>query len=167
MKIETDRLIIRSFEKSDLEDYAAIVSDPRVTRYLSSSDPHSFEEAADYITWVIEEEMRTGIVRYAVTLKESGELIGFCGFKQIGDSVDLGWRYGYAHWGNGYGSEAAKAVFDYGNKVLKLDSLFCVAMVENVASVKIIQKLGFKDHEYDEVRGKRTVKYFNLGEIAE
>lgn len=163
MKIETDRLIIRSFDQSDIEDYAAIVSDPRVTRYLNSSDPHSYEEASEYVNWVIEEESKTGIVRYAVTLKESGKLIGFCGFKQIGDGVDFGWRYGYGYWGNGYGSEAAKAVFDYGNKVLKLENVFCVAMVENVASVKIIQKLGFKDHVYGEALGKRTVKYFNLG----
>lgn len=162
MRIETDRLIIRSFELSDIDAYASIVGDPRVTRFLKSSEPHSYEEAADYVWTVVDEESRNGAVRYAVTLKESGELIGFCGFKQIGDTVDFGWRYGHEYWGKGYGSEAAVAVLKYGREVLQLPNIFSVAMVENVASVKIIRKLGYRDHEFSEVDGNPVVRYTNF-----
>lgn len=161
MRIETDRLVIRSFEISDIDAYAAIVADPRVTRYLSSSAPHSFKEASDYVLAVVEEEANSGIVRYAVELKENGRLIGFCGFKQIGDAVDLGWRYGHEFWGRGYGSEAALAVMRYGIEILKLNNIFSVAMVKNVASVKIIEKLGYKEHEVFQKDGIDVIRFYN------
>ncbi len=162
MRLSTDRLIIRSFTRDDIRDYAAIVGDPRVTRYLSNSVPHTLEESSAYIEKILNDEKESGVVRYAVTLKESSELIGFCGFKQIGESVDFGWRYGFSHWGRGYGTEAAIAVLEYGIKVLKLTNIFSVAMAENIASVKIIQKLGYQEHELVDFEGKTIVKYFNL-----
>lgn len=82
MRIETSRLVIRSFVKDDIPSYHQIVSDPRVTRYLRTSSPHSFEEAAQYVEATMNEEALTGIGRYAVVERQRGKLIGFCGFAQ-------------------------------------------------------------------------------------
>ena len=100
MKIETERLTIRSFKKSDIPEYAAIVSDSEVTKFLGGGSPHSYEQATAYILDCIRSEAEDGLARYAVILKETRELIGFCGFKKASDYIDLGWRYARRVWGN-------------------------------------------------------------------
>ena len=93
MVIETDRLTIRSFVESDVSTYAQIVADPEVARFLGDGLPHSCEEAAAYVERCISSEAKSGIARYAVILRETGELIGFCGFRQERDYIDFGWRF--------------------------------------------------------------------------
>ena len=93
MLIQTNRLIIRSFQESDVPEYAAIVADPEVTRFLGDGSPHSYEQAAAYVHNCIRSEAKEGVARYAVILKETEELIGFCGFKKMCDYIDFGWRY--------------------------------------------------------------------------
>lgn len=165
MRIETSRLVIRSFVKDDIPSYHQIVSDPRVTRLLRSSSPHSLEEAAQYIEATMKEEAPTGIGRYAVEDKHSGKLIGFCGFAQFEEDIDFGWRYGYEHWGKGYGTEAALAVLDFGLNKLGLTSIVAGTAVENVASLRIIEKLGFKTRVYLEFQGRRVVKYYQKKKV--
>lgn len=160
MKIESDRLIIRSFRLDDIPDYHRIVSDPRVTRFLRNSSPHSYEEAEQYVQKTIEEERRTGIARYAVERKDEGKLIGFCGFADIDEQIDFGWRYESACWGRGYGTEAALAVLNYGVSVLRLKRIVAGTAVENVASLRIIEKLGFDGPEYFEIQGRRVARYY-------
>ncbi|MGD9202196.1 MAG: GNAT family N-acetyltransferase [Chitinispirillia bacterium] len=155
MKIETERLIIQSFVESDIDEYAKIVNDGRVTKYLINTSPRSYQEASDFVKEIITEESETGIARYAVILKENNKLIGFCGFKAFDDYTDFGWLYGFEHWGNGYGSEAALAVFDYGIQELQLTDMVSGTVIENVASVKIIEKLGFEYKTHREKNGNR------------
>ncbi len=142
MRIETERLLIRSFAHGDIPRYAAIVADPRVTKHLRRWEPHSYEEARWYVEDCIAREAATGVARYA--LLSGDELIGFCGFKVVGDEVDLGWRYAHAHWGRGYASEAAPAVLHYGSTALGLRGITAHAFEANVASVRVIEKLGFE-----------------------
>lgn len=141
MTINTERLVIRSFEETDIPAYAEIVADPRVTRYLGDGRSHSYEEAAAYIRDCIALEVEIGFSRYAVVLE--GELIGFCGFKPDGEHIDFGWRYAHRHWGKGYATEAARGVLRYGIEQLGLRRIIAVAYEANVASVRVIEKLGF------------------------
>ena len=142
MQLETQRLVIRSFEPGDIPAYAEIVADPHVTRFLGDGRPYSYEEASAYIEDCIALDIDTGISRYAVLL--DGELIGFCGFKDCGDHIDLGWRYAERHWGNGYATEAARAVLEHGIETLALTGIKAVSFEENVGSVRVIEKLGFE-----------------------
>jgi RimJ/RimL family protein N-acetyltransferase len=77
-----------------------------------------------------------------------------------GTGVDFGWRYSRHVWGQGYGGEAALAVLDYGLNVLGLTNLFAHAFVENVASIRIIEKLGFARVEHDEMFGRKVIRYW-------
>jgi RimJ/RimL family protein N-acetyltransferase len=159
MIIQTKRLTIRSFLESDIPEYAAIVADPEVTRFLGDGAPHSYEQAAAYVHDCIRSETEEGITRYAVTLKETGELIGFCGFKKMYDYIDFGWRYARQAWGNGYATEAAAAVLDYGADTLKLNGIVAESAVENFWSVRVIEKIGMQFEAFGEVRGRKTVRY--------
>lgn len=145
MNIQTERLLIRSFQEPDIPAYAEIVADPRVTRYLGDGRPQSYHEAARYVRDCIALEAETGMGRYAVVL--DGELIGFCGFKPDGEHIDFGWRYAQRHWGKGFATEAARAVLRYGVEELDLWGIVAVAYEANVASVRVIEKLGFRFRE--------------------
>ena len=71
-------------------------------------------------------------------------MIGFCGFKDCDDHIDLGWRYAQRHWGNGYATEAARAVLAYGVETLRLTRIMAVSYEANVGSVRVIEKLGLE-----------------------
>ena len=162
MRIETPRLIIRSFAAPDIPDYARIVADPQVTKYLADGSPHAHEEAESYIHDVIRRDRESGISRYAVERKADRDLIGFCGFKELEDYVDFGWRYAQHAWGQGYGTEAALAVLDYGLNALKLQSIAVQSFVDNIASLRIIEKLGFQIVEEIECYGNKMVRYYQI-----
>jgi ribosomal-protein-alanine N-acetyltransferase len=159
MIIETERLAIRSFRESDTAAYAAIVADPEVTRFLGDGSPHSCQQARDYVTDCIRSEAEEGLARYAVILKKTGELIGCCGFKQAEGYIDFGWRYARRAWGNGYATEAAAAVLDHGVNTLKLSGIVVESAVENVGSVRVVEKIGMQLEGCGEVRGRKTVRY--------
>ncbi|MDY7077631.1 MAG: GNAT family N-acetyltransferase [Chloroflexota bacterium] len=159
MMIETNRLTIRSFLESDIPEYAAIVSDPEVTEFLGNGSPHSYKQAAAYVYDCIMSEAEEGFARYAVILRETGELIGFCGFKRVCDYIDFGWRYAKQAWNNGYATEAAAAVLDYGVNTLGLSGIVAESAIENVGSVRVIEKLGMQFEAFGELRGRKTVRY--------
>ncbi len=162
MQIETPRLTIRSFVETDIPEYARIVADPRVTKYLQDGSPHPYEEAAAYVHDAVRRDASSGISRYAVVRKIENDLIGFCGFKELDDYVDFGWRYAQHVWRQGYGKEAAFAVLDYGLAALNLKMISAGAFVENVGSVRIIEQLGFRDPQYTYVLGRKLVRYHQL-----
>jgi len=159
MYLETPRLVIRSFAISDIPQYAKIVSDPRVTRDLADGLPHRYKEAENYIRDCMRRDEATGVARYAVVRKSEGDLIGFCGFKELDDYIDFGWRYAQHAWSQGYGTEAALAVLDYGVRALRLRNITVTTFTANVASLRIIRKLGFSRALEGEHHGRRTVRY--------
>jgi RimJ/RimL family protein N-acetyltransferase len=145
--------------ESDIPEYAAVVADPEVTKFIGDGLPHSHEQATAYVHDCIRSEAKEGIARYAVILRETGELIGFCGFKKVNDDIDFGWRYARRAWGNGYATQAAHAVLDYGINTLKLSSIVAKSAVENIGSVRIIEKIGMQFEAFGEVSGRKTVRY--------
>ena len=161
--LETERLTIRPFVESDLEPYARIVADPEVMR-LITGEAQSYDEARTYLEECLASERRRGYSRYAVLLKASGELIGFCGFKDIDGDLDFGWRYAKSCWGQGYGTEAARAVMNYGMETLKLPALLAVAFPENIGSIRIMQKIGMRPDGHGAWEGKETVRYIMTNE---
>ena len=167
MYIETSRLTIRSFVEADIRDYAGIVADPQVTKYLGDGSPHPYEEADAYVQDVLRRDASSGISRYAVVRKVENDLIGFCGFKELDDYVDFGWRYARHVWRHGYGKEAALAVLDYGLTTLNLQSIAARSFVENVGSVRIIEQLGFGEPEYSDILGRKFVRYRQLAGLSQ
>ena len=129
-------------------------------KFLLKDSPHSLTEATQYILNTIRNDNSTGIARYAVLTKKNNQLIGFCGFESTGDNTDFGWRYDSSSWANGYGTEAALAIYEYGITNLKLKSIVVGCSIENIACVKIIQKLKFSYCHLGNVNGRETIKCY-------
>ena len=158
MLLETNRLIIECFKISDIPGWAKIESDVHVRRFVDGR-VLSFEEARKYVEMNIRQYQRIGYGRYAVRLKETGNLIGMCGFLKENYGVDFGYRYSKISWGKGFGFEAAKVVLNYGFSELKLEKLIGLTAQENSGSIRILEKLGFKLQEKFLFNNKKAFKF--------
>ena len=87
--------------KDDLEAYAEMTADPEVMRYIADGRTQSYPEARAWVEGCIAQQADIGYSRYAVVLKESGNLIGFCGFAEFNGDLDFGWRLERRSWHKG------------------------------------------------------------------
>ncbi|MEM7098996.1 MAG: GNAT family N-acetyltransferase [Pseudomonadota bacterium] len=156
MQLETDRLLIRYFRDEDLSRYAPIAKDPEVMKFLGG--PQTDKEIEHYVNEMVELS-KQGLGRFVVTLKDTEELIGFCGYRPAGAYVDFGYRYARHTWGQGFGLEAALAVREYGVTVLALDNIEAGAATENIASIKILEQLGFRHREEVLFEGHPSIRF--------
>ncbi len=144
--IETPRLILRQFELEDSAPLYKLNSDLEVIRHTGNPPFANIQEAEDCITQTIFPQYLLELGRWAVVLKTSGELIGWCGLKyrKERDEIDLGYRFLPKHWGQGIATEASFASLEYGFKTKKLDRIIGCAMKENLASIRVLEKVGLK-----------------------
>jgi len=148
--LETERLLFREIQPSDAGAMFEMDSDPAVHLYLGNNPVKHIDEIYPLIENLQWQYKEFGIARMAVILKETNEFLGWAGLKRErnlpnrGIFIDLGYRFLKKHWGKGYGSEAAKALVDYGFNELKLERINAYADTGNEASRKILEKAGLR-----------------------
>lgn len=155
IRITTDRLIIRDFHINDLEYYHQLISNNKVMFYLRDIMSDSLDKTKRKLEDAIaQSRLEEDRVRYfyAIDLMDTGEFVGSIGYtvKDVGEdgmTVEFGYFIKEKFWRKGIVTEAAKAVFDYAfsNGVCTI-STGCVTA--NVASEKIMQRLGMKKVRY-------------------
>jgi RimJ/RimL family protein N-acetyltransferase len=148
-RIETERLVLRAWDiVDDLDAYAAICADPEVMRFIGDGSTHTRAESAERLRAfeVMWEERGFGL--FALELTKTGELIGFTGLAlpdflpEIMPAVEIGWRLAQPHWGQGYATEAARAVLAFGFDRVGLERIVSVHAVGNDASANVMRKIG-------------------------
>jgi ribosomal-protein-alanine N-acetyltransferase len=167
--IKTARLTIRPFELTDLDAYhTQIYSDADVTRYLPGGRPRPREETEDVIAFFIKDREREGFSIDAVIDNASGQLIGHCGLHRLPEdrSVEVGYSFGKAHWGQGYATEAAYAALRYGFETLELRRIIALAMPPNVASQRVMQKLAMQYQGITDVYYHTELVFYTLERLA-
>lgn len=167
--LESDRLLIRPYQLGDEQSIYEMNSDPEVQKYTGDKLLHTLEEAKDILVNVIFKDYEThGYGRLAVIYKPDNKLIGFTGFKnlpELNGETDLGYRFIPEYWGKGIATESAIMSLKYGFEDLGLKTIYAFAEPDNIASVKIIQKLGFsllKVAPYPEEEDKEDVEWYTL-----
>jgi ribosomal-protein-alanine N-acetyltransferase len=141
--LETNRLILRPFEYSDAEAmFNNWASDDEVTKYLTWSTHKSIEDTKYVLNLWINQYDKPERINFAITLKETHELIG--GIDVVGyidNTPVIGYNLSRKYWNNGYMSEACKTVINYlfslGYETIRID-----AAKDNLASNRVIQKCG-------------------------
>jgi [ribosomal protein S5]-alanine N-acetyltransferase len=148
MKLETSRLVLREFVLDDWPAVLAYQSDPRYLRYYAWDRRTEHEVRAfvqRFIFWQ-EEAPRTKF-QLALTLADRGELIGNCGIRQARpDAVEaeLGYELAPDHWGQGYASEAVRAMLGFAFHELALHRVWGGCIAENVGSQRVMERLGMR-----------------------
>lgn len=154
MKIETDRLILRSWRDSDREPFAALNSDPEVMRYFPDIQNHSVSNAS--VDKRIAHDKQHGFCFWAADLKATGEFIGFIGMEIAHDGIpgaglpEIGWRLSKDVWGQGLAPEGARACLAYAFSVLKSPEVISITSQNNQPSMRVMEKIGMRrDFEND------------------
>jgi ribosomal-protein-alanine N-acetyltransferase len=147
---ETQRLLLRVPEESDLDLIADLWADPEVTAYIGGPRDrdmvvNSFREyIADPESYARDEGERW----WSIVERGSGEFIGLCSLleKEVAGQTetDLGYFLLPAYWGQGYATEAASLVMDHAFSDLQLASLVAVIYPHNAGSIAVARKLGMQ-----------------------
>lgn len=159
MKIirETDRLLLREFSITDAVDFYELNLDKEVMKYTADKVFSTVEESAELIR-NYGEYAKNGFGRWTVILKETNDVLGWCGLKYIQSvhEVDLGYRLKQRYWNKGYATEACKASLDIGFNEYNLELIVGRTMKDNIASRKVLEKIGmayWKDFDFEEHPG--------------
>jgi len=152
-EIRTNRLLLRRFSLEDMDAYAAIMGDDEVMRWFPNGKGYTREQAKKSLDIILDHWVKHGFGIWAVTDKDSGVLLGRCGLNLIAETseVEVDFVIARNYWRHGYATEAARAALAYGFDVLKLDRIIALAKPDNVASRRVIEKIGMhyvKDAEY-------------------
>ncbi|SFQ71999.1 GNAT family N-acetyltransferase [Hymenobacter arizonensis] len=151
---ESARLRFRPLHEDDTPGMFELDSDPAVHRYLGGIGGQMVTESAqslEVIRYVQAQYVNGGIGRWAVTLRTTGEFMGWAGLKKVAgpinghhDFYDLGYRFIPRYWDQGYGFEAAQAWLNYGFQHLALPRISGYADAENAGSCRILEKIGLR-----------------------
>ncbi|WP_413700867.1 GNAT family N-acetyltransferase [Psychromonas sp. KJ10-10] len=147
MKITTKRLILRPFEDDDFNDIHQLLSDPEVMRF-SLNGPYSKEKTASFMAYCIQRSQNSQPSLLAIIDKKTNKFMGSCGFfaqkilaKQ---EIELGYRLSKQYWGKGFATEATIAVKQYAFNEMGLTRLISLIEKDNIASIAVAEKNGFK-----------------------
>jgi [ribosomal protein S5]-alanine N-acetyltransferase len=143
----TDHLILRPLISSDAPELARLAGRHEIAdTTISIPHPYSEDQARAWIATHTTESKGKEIV-FALTLKDTGTLIGTMGLRDIETEhsrAELGFWIAVEHWGRGYATEAAVAVVRYAFEILNLNRVYAHHMVRNPASGRVLEKVGMK-----------------------
>lgn len=156
---ETEKLILRKFEESDVEAVFAMRSDADLMRFIR--EPQNRQETINWLKLVSSHWEDEKIGFCAVIEKSSGKLIGWCGLWVLKETkeTEVGYAIAKGFWGKGFASEAARAFLKYGFVELNLEKIVAVARPENTASRRVMEKLGMSYDYIGEFYGRQLVHY--------
>jgi len=146
----TERLVLRRWQDDDLGAYAAICADPEVMRWIGRGAILSPEACAEAIASFERDWDEHGFGLFATELRVSRRLLGFIGLSvpeflpELLPAVEIGWRLARDAWGQGLATEGASAALRFGLSELKLARIVSIHQVGNLASGRIMKKLGMR-----------------------
>jgi RimJ/RimL family protein N-acetyltransferase len=160
--LHTQRLVLRRFTADDLDAIGAVFGDPEVMRYVGSRRaPWTSEEVGDALDRVEAHWREHGFGPLAVIEAAAGVVVGECGLQLLEEGPDIELAYTLARgvWGRGYATEAAAAALKWGFGVLDLARIVGVTYPENVASQRVLEKVGMRRLGLRHCYGADLVEY--------
>lgn len=147
-RIETERLLLREIKRSDIiEIFNCWMRDEDVSKYMFWKASDDINDVKEFVEHEMAQLYNERWNRWIITLKESETIIGTCllYYDEEGKHWDVSYNLGKKYWNKGYTYEAMKSVMKYG--IEKLDMKECITSyaLENVASARLLHKLGFVD----------------------
>ena len=149
VKLETERLILRAWKITDLDDFFEYASVNGVGEKAGWEHHKSKDESLEILKMFIDEKKF-----FAIVLKENQKVIGSIGIEELSEELDkdldnlLGRELGYVlnkdYWNKGIMKEAVSKVVDYCFNTLKLNFLMASYFNHNIASKKVLEKLNFQ-----------------------
>jgi len=141
--IQTERLILR---KPRIEDASAIFNgyaqDPDVTRYMTWKPHKKIQETEQFLSACMNLWREGKDFAYAITLKENSQLIGMFAVHPMNLKIEVGYGMARLFWGQGYMTEALRAVIDWALVQPDIFRVQAICDVENIGSARVMEKAG-------------------------
>ena len=162
--LETERLSLRRLTVDDAEFILALLNEPSFLRYIGDKKVRNFDDARQYIlNGPVASYERHGFGLNCVELRESHTPIGMCGLLKRDElpDPDIGFALLPDFWNKGFAFEAAEAVLKDARERLKIQRILAITSLDNDASIKLLQRLGFNfDRVITLAAGREQVKLF-------
>jgi RimJ/RimL family protein N-acetyltransferase len=144
--LETNRLLLRRLIMDDLDALFALYSDAEIRRFFPEG-VLTFDETKEELEWFLNGHPNyPELGLWATIHKETGKFIGRCGLLPWTidgqHEVEIAYLIDKTYWGQGFGTEAAQAILQYGFEKLQLSRLICLIDPENIASQKVAENIG-------------------------
>ncbi|MBN2052384.1 GNAT family N-acetyltransferase [Candidatus Woesearchaeota archaeon] len=149
MKLTTNRLVIRDYEKRDIPSLIENINNLEVSKnLLLVPHPYTLKDAQWWINHCAEEMKKKPRTTYdfALELKSEKKLVGGIALNKVDDfngTAEIGYWLGQSYWRKGFVSEAVKEIVNFGFEKLKLRRIDVCAWTKNIASNELIKKTGF------------------------
>ncbi|HXC94962.1 MAG TPA: GNAT family N-acetyltransferase [Edaphobacter sp.] len=152
LQLETPRLTLRRWQKTDRAAFAAMNADPVVMQYFAA--PMTREQSDEAIDRYLAAFDREGFSFFAAHLRDTGDFIGTIGLQTMRDvvpnlpqpAVEIGWRLTQSAQGKGFATEGAHTIVDFAFNQLGLSEVVAIAAIPNQPSRRVMQKLGMTHH---------------------
>lgn len=144
--ITTKRLFLEKITEKHLDGLYALLSNKEVQKYFPSTLDR--EETKQFYNKIQSRYREDGFCFLAVIRKEDNEFLGICGLlkQEVENTVktEIGYRFLDQFWGNGYATEAVRGCVEYVKEREMFDSLIILSLPENVPSINVAKRCGFK-----------------------
>ena len=163
--LETPRLALRQLSFDDAGFIFELLNEPGWLRFIGDKGVRNLEDARDYIrTGPMASYERLGFGLYVVMLKDTGTPVGMCGLlkRDTLPDVDIGYAFLERHQGRGYAHEAAAAMIAHGRNNHGLERIVAITNADNVASAKVLGKIGMRFEALIPWEGGADVRLFAL-----
>ncbi|RPJ96331.1 GNAT family N-acetyltransferase [Rummeliibacillus sp. TYF005] len=164
--IETKRIKLRDYNTDDFHFLNSLLKAPEMVRFIGNGKTKNETEAKAFYDWIkasYDQNKDYGLK--IIELKDTGERIGHAGLvPQIingEELIEIGYWISTNYWGEGFATEVAKALRDYGEKELHLQKMIALIQVDNLASQKVARNIGMKEEREIDLKGKQ-VKIFTI-----
>ncbi|MEL6194602.1 MAG: GNAT family N-acetyltransferase [Bacteroidota bacterium] len=157
---ETERTFLRPFLLEDDLDLFELNANPKVIQFTGDGPFSSKEETRAFIQGYSHYH-QYGYGRWAVIRKEDLEFLGWCGlkFQPATEETNLGFRFKQRYWNQGYATETAEACLQIGFNAYELPEVVGRAAEQNLASIRVLEKIGMRYSHTIELSGMLARQY--------
>ena len=162
LTIETKRLRLRPFNLEDSVPLNKLLKVKGVLQYFPNSDPPDLERVEKLVQRQIDHWTQHGYGWWAVEALDNTHLIGWSGLQYLPetDEIEIGYLVAKPYWGTGLATEGALVGMNFGFEKLKILTIIGIVHPDNLASQRVLEKIGLQFQEETEYFGMDCFKYF-------
>ena len=159
--ITTSRIALRAYGEGDVSQLHQILLNPHVLRYFPASDPPTLEKVQRLVDKQQEHWQEHGYGWWALAMLDTDRLIGWCGLNFLPETGEVELKYLLAQefWGKGIATEASRSSLLYAVTDTDLDLIIGLVHPENIASQKVLEKVGMSFLEQKQYFGMECLRY--------